>query len=139
MGTSSYHFRTAPYQPRIVNLKELTANRAAAQRFDQEWLAQQPLPLAGFEAYHASNLLQCEWSEYGGLDSNTLVPLYWGTRADHREYGGLVTQAATLRRSHLLYRVDHIHEQSAYLSRIALLHTPLDTPLLQGDCNNFTQ
>jgi len=32
--------RTEPYQPRIVNLKELKANRAAAQRLDQEWLAQ---------------------------------------------------------------------------------------------------
>ena len=43
------------------------------------------------------------------------------------------TNLGLLNRSHLLYRVNHIHEQSAYLSRIALLHTPLDTPLLQGD------
>ena len=65
--------RTEPYQPRIVNLKELKENRAAAQRLDQEWLAQQPPPLAGLEQYQASNLLQFEWSEYGVTASDSLA------------------------------------------------------------------
>ena len=142
--------RTEAYQPKIVNLKELKANRAAAQRLDQEWLAQQPLPRAGFEAYHASNLLQCEWSEYGVTASDSLAA-YTATLLFHcigeRELiiGDTVvllhklrhfdnfTNLGLLNRSHILYRVDHIHEHTVCLSRMALLHTPSDTPLLQGD------
>ena len=142
--------RTEPYQPKIVNLKQLKANRAAAQRLDREWLDQQPLPLAGFETYLASNLLQCEWSEYGVTASDSLAA-YTATLLFHcigeRELtiGDTVvllhklrhfdnfTNLGLLNRSHILYSVDHIHEHTVYLSRIALLHTPPDTPMLQGD------
>jgi len=142
--------RTEPYQPKIVNLKQLKANRAAAQRLDQEWLAQQPLPLMGFEAYHRSNLLQCEWSEYGVTASDSLAA-YTATLLFHcigeRELiiGDTVvllhklrhfdnfTNLGLLNRSHILYSVDHICDHTVYLSRVALLHTPSDTPLLQGD------
>jgi hypothetical protein len=142
--------RTEPYQPRIVNLKELKENRAAAQRLDQEWLAQQPPPLAGLEQYQASNLLQFEWSEYGVTASDSLAA-YTATLQFHcieeraLSIGDTVvllhklrhfddfTNLGLLNRSHILYSVDHIHQHTVYLSRITLLHTPSDTPLLQGD------
>ena len=104
----------------------------------------------GFEAYHTSNLLQCEWSEYGVTASDSLAA-YTATLLFHcigeREliigdtvvllhklrYFDDFTNLGLLNRSHILYRVDHIHENTVYLSRMALLHTPSDTPLLQGD------
>jgi len=113
--------RTEPYQPRIVNLKELKANRAAVQRLDQEWLAQQPLPVEKFEAYHASNLLQCEWSEYGvtaldSLTAYTATPLFHCIGERELTIGDTVvllhklrhfdhfTNLGLLNRSQLLYR-----------------------------------
>lgn len=131
--------RTEPHQQKIVNLKELKANRAAAQQLDQECLAQQPLPVEGFEEYHASNLLQCEWSEYGVAASDSLQA-YTATLLfhciDHRALtiGDTVvllhklrhfdhfTNLGLLNRSHLHYSVDHIHEHIVYLSLLALFH-----------------
>jgi len=103
-----------------------------------------------FEVYHASNLLQCEWSEYGvsasdSLMAYTAMPLLHCIGERELTIGDTVvllhklrhfdhfTNLGFLNRSHLLYRVDHIHEHAVYLARIALIHTPLDTPFLQVD------
>ena len=53
------------FQPKIVTIEQLKANRAALQKFNKEWMSKQPLPEPGFEEYQPSNLMQCDWSEYG--------------------------------------------------------------------------
>ena len=53
------------FQPKIVTIEQLKANRAALQKFNNEWMSKQPNPESGFEQYQPSNLVQCDWSEYG--------------------------------------------------------------------------
>jgi hypothetical protein len=53
------------FQPNIVTIAQLKANRSAQQQFNKEWMLNQPRSETGFEEYQPSNLLQCDWSEYG--------------------------------------------------------------------------
>ena len=53
------------FQPKIVTIAQLKTNRTALQQFQKEWMSKQPHPEPGFEEYPPSNLVQCDWSEYG--------------------------------------------------------------------------
>jgi hypothetical protein len=58
------------FQPKIVTIEQLKANRAAEQQFNKEWMSKQP-----------SNLVQWDWSEYP--DATESIQLYIDTLMFH--------------------------------------------------------
>ena len=139
------------FQPRIVTIAQLKANRKALQQFNKEWMSKQPHPESGFEEYQPSNFVQCDWSEYGvnpdvtkSMQSyiNTLMfRSVWEQDLDigdtmvllHKlKFANPLTDKDLLNRSHLLYAVDGINGARKYLSFVRMMHTPFEYPELPG-------
>ena len=139
------------FQPKIVTIAQLKANRTALQQFNKEWMSQQPHSEPGFEEYQPSNLVQCDWSEYGinpGITErmqsyiDTLMfRSVWEHDLDigdtvvllHKlKFANPLTNEDLLNRSHLLYMVDEINGARKYLSFVRMMHTPSEYPELPG-------
>jgi hypothetical protein len=139
------------FQPKIVTIAQIKANRAASAQFNKEWMSKQPRPEQGFEEYLPSNLVQCDWSEYG---VNPGVPDSMQSYIDtlmfrsvweqdlgigdtvvllHKlKFTNPLTNEDLLNRSHLLYLVDEINGTRKYLSFVRMLHTPTEYPEVPG-------
>jgi hypothetical protein len=121
----------------------------ALQQFQKEWMSKQPHPEPGFEEYPPSNLVQCDWSEYGvnpGVTDNMqsiidtlMFRSVWEQDLDigdtvvllHKlKFANPLTDKDLLNRSHLLYMVDEIIGARKYLSFVRMMHTPSEYPEL---------
>jgi len=99
-------------------------------------MSKQPHPEPGFEEYPPSNLVQCDWSEYGvnaGVTDNMqsyidtlMFRSVWEQDLDigdtvvllHKlKFANLLTDKDLLNRSHLLYMVDEINGARKSTSR----------------------
>jgi len=139
------------FQPKIVTIAQLKTNRTALQQFQKEWMSKQPHPEPGFEEYPPSNLVQCDWSEYGvnpGVTDNMrsyidtlMFRSVWEQDLDigdtvvllHKlKFANPLTDKDLLNRSHLLYMVDEINGARKYLSFVRMMHTPSEYPELPG-------
>ena len=139
------------FQPKIVTIAQLKANRAALEQFNQEWMSKQPHPEQGFEEYPPSNLVQCDWSEYGvnpGVTDNMqsyidtlMFRSVWEQDLGigdtvvllHKlKFANPLTNEDLLNRSHLLYLVDEINGARKYLSFVRMIHTPSEYPEVAG-------
>ena len=139
------------YQPKIVTIAQLKANRTALQQFNKEWMSQQPHSEPGFEEYQPSNLVQCDWSEYGinpgvtermqSYIDTLMFRSVWEHDLDigdtvvllHKlKFANPLTNEDLLNRSHLLYMVDAINGARKYLSFVRMVHTPSEYPELPG-------
>jgi hypothetical protein len=139
------------FQPKIVTIEQLKANRAALQKFNTEWMSKQPDPEPGFEQYQPSNLVQCDWSEYGinpgvtermqSYIDTLMFRSVWEHDLDigdtvvllHKlKFANPLTNEDLLNRSHLLYIVDEIKGARKYLSFVKMMHTPSEYPELPG-------
>ena len=106
-------------------------------------MSKQPHPEPGFEEYQPSNLVQCDWSEYGvNPDVTKSMQAYidtlmfrsvWKQDLDigdtvvllHKfKFANPLTDTDLLNRSHLLYTVDGINGARKYLSFVKMMHTP---------------
>ena len=139
------------FQPKVVTIAQLKANRTALQQFNKEWMSKQPQPKPGFEEYQPSNLVQCDWSEYGvNPDVTESIQSYIDTLMFHSvwekdlnigdtvvllhklKFANPLTDKDLLNRSHLLYKVDKMNGPRMYLAFVQMMHTPSEYPELPG-------